>query len=509
VSHASVRALASSLALAALATALGCGAAAPKATIPPLRTSHENVPTPRERQAAACSAALAAEQGGLVAAADEADEHRIVRAVEIRDGAGHLVEEALVHELPVKAGEAYDAARGREAVRRIWATGRYADVAIDSRTEADGVAILFRVTPRSTIERLFVVDASDEDARSLHAREGGAYEPAALYSSARAIEGSYRDRGYLDAKLQIGSARIGEGRVDVCVAAHLGPLVVISSIDFAGTTHEAELRGLITSEDGKNAPGGILDRDLLDRDALLMSARLYDLGYVAHKLAYRTERRGAELRVIFDVEENGVYRLGKIDVQGDLGAPKAAYQKLLTSRRGDVFNRTAFAAEIEAIRALERDAGRKDVDVDPVTNLDAATHVIDITIELHDPHKRAPATAASPPAAAGKLQIADLALGHGQQARPGNKVSVHYKGMLADGTVFDSSIARGTPFVFVLGGKSVIPGFEQGVLGMRVGGKRRVTIPPELGYGDRGAPPTIPPKATLVFELELLSAGPP
>ncbi|HSQ64861.1 MAG TPA: FKBP-type peptidyl-prolyl cis-trans isomerase [Polyangiaceae bacterium] len=493
----------------AIATLCACGHALAPAPVAPLRASGDRAPTAEDRKAAACHGVLATAPGRLVATASAAEEHRIVRRVEIRDAADRPVEAGLIAQLPVKAGEPFDASDGRDAIRTVWATGRYGDVAIEAAPDGDGVAITFRVTPWDSVGQVFAVDTRDDDLASLHVREGGPYEPVSLQGRARAIEGSYRDRGYLDARFEVGSARVGKGTVDVCVAAHLGPLVVISSIDFVGTTHEAELRGLITSGNGKNAPGGILDRDLLDRDALLMSARLYDLGYVAHKLAYRTERHGAELRVSFDVEENGVYRLGKIDVQGDLGAPKAAYQKLVTSKRGDVFNRTAFAADIEAIRALESDAGRKDVDVTPLTNLDAATHVIDITIELHDPHKRAPASAASPPAAAGKLQIVDLALGHGQQARPGNKVSVHYEGTLPDGTVFDSSVARGTPFVFVLGGKMVIPGFEQGVLGMRVGGKRRVTIPPELGYGDRGAPPTIPPKATLVFELELLSTGPP
>lgn len=103
------------------------------------------------------------------------------------------------------------------------------------------------------------------------------------------------------------------------------------------------------------------------------------------------------------------------------------------------------------------------------------------------------------------LQIVDLTVGTGQEVHTGDLVSVHYTGALADGTVFDSSRPRGKPLQFRIGAKQVIPGFERGVVGMKVGGVRRLTIPPELGYGNKGVPPVIPPKATLTFEVELIS----
>jgi FKBP-type peptidyl-prolyl cis-trans isomerase len=103
-----------------------------------------------------------------------------------------------------------------------------------------------------------------------------------------------------------------------------------------------------------------------------------------------------------------------------------------------------------------------------------------------------------------ELKVEDIAVGAGQQASTGNHVEVHYTGWLVDGTKFDSSVDRGKPFGFQLGAGRVIRGWDQGVAGMKVGGKRRLTIPPELGYGDRGAGGVIPPGATLVFEVELL-----
>jgi FKBP-type peptidyl-prolyl cis-trans isomerase len=98
----------------------------------------------------------------------------------------------------------------------------------------------------------------------------------------------------------------------------------------------------------------------------------------------------------------------------------------------------------------------------------------------------------------------DLVLGAGAEAVKGKTITVHYTGMLTNGSVFDSSHKRNKPFQLPLGAGKVIKGWDEGLVGMKVGGKRRLTIPPEQGYGPGGFPPVIPPNATLIFETELI-----
>jgi peptidylprolyl isomerase len=115
-----------------------------------------------------------------------------------------------------------------------------------------------------------------------------------------------------------------------------------------------------------------------------------------------------------------------------------------------------------------------------------------------------PAVSGEPTVTASGLQFIDIEVGTGDSPQAGQTVEVHYTGWLADGTKFDSSLDRGQPFSFVIGVGQVIQGWDEGVASMKVGGKRRLIIPPELAYGESGHPPVIPSNAELTFDVELL-----
>ena len=120
-----------------------------------------------------------------------------------------------------------------------------------------------------------------------------------------------------------------------------------------------------------------------------------------------------------------------------------------------------------------------------------------------------PAQGAPPAPPPTKLETIDELVGTGKEAKAGDTVRVHYTGTLMDGKKFDSSRDKGEPFEFKLGAGQVIKGWDQGVAGMKVGGKRKLVIPPDLGYGANGSPPTIPANAGLKFDVELMEVKQP
>ena len=121
-----------------------------------------------------------------------------------------------------------------------------------------------------------------------------------------------------------------------------------------------------------------------------------------------------------------------------------------------------------------------------------------------EPAEKPPEKPADPPTNE-KLGIKDVVVGKGAEAKTGDNVKVHYVGTLPDGKEFDASKKHGQPFDFELGAGRVIKGWDQGLVGMKVGGRRKLTIPSDLAYGDRGMSTVIPPKSTLLFDIELLS----
>jgi FKBP-type peptidyl-prolyl cis-trans isomerase FkpA len=127
-------------------------------------------------------------------------------------------------------------------------------------------------------------------------------------------------------------------------------------------------------------------------------------------------------------------------------------------------------------------------------------------VEAESDFKPAPPPPPDPGPA--QLQVTDDVIGKGPEAKAGDTLRVHYTGTLMNGTKFDSSRDRGTPFDFKLGTGGVVKGWDQGMVGMKAGGKRRLVLPQDLAYGEKGSPPNIPPKAGLKFDVELLELNP-
>ena len=480
------------LALVLLCAACGGGASVARPVpLPPSPAVH--APTEAERRAAVCGrdelAPLAAPRVASSVATTEGG--RVLDAAVI-DPAGQPVEARSEALAPINAGAPFDAAAAREATRRLWQTGRFADVGVEISPDRGGVHVIFRVTPRPTVARVFLAgDASNDDAIGIGLAPSKPYDPAAIVTGKRQLRESYDSYGLIDAKTPISSAFAAADRssVDVCIRVKRGAVVKIESVAAHGSAYDRELDALLASEDTANVRGGVVHDEVLERDDLLLAAALYDRGLLSNRLHHEVVRHGDAIDVTFEIVDGPVYHYGKIAVRGQLAAPKAEYEKLLPFKRGAVFDRSEVVKALDAIRALDTSRGRPDLEVEPLTELDAAAGTVSLVVDVKGPPG---------------FSTVDLKRGSGRAAKSGDTATLQYKGTLLDGTVFDSSAGR-APFSFKLGSGTVIQGFERGVLGMKVGGKRRVTIPPDLGYGQRGAPPKIPSNATLVFEIELLS----
>jgi outer membrane protein insertion porin family len=344
-----------------------------------LASTPTRVPTIAERRADVCARTdLVALEGPLVASSGTVDERGVVKSVSVRDTSGREITVDAQTLALVTRDAAFDAAQTREIVRRLWTSGRWDDVVVETTREEGGIGLVFRVTPKREIANVFTPD--EGDASALHIAPGTAYDPVALVTSRIAYVTELVRKGHLDAHVSVSSAfgDVEHRTVDVCVHVDRGRLIVLDAIVVRGSAHAAILQPLFET----NAHGAPLDLDVLDVNIDRAGAALYDLGLLTNKIEKTIVRSGDEVVVSVDVTDGPIYRYSRIDLRGDLAGPKTEYAPLVTVRPGDVFDRSAVLRVMDGIRALEVAKGHAGAEVEPDATLDEKTHTVALVLAI-------------------------------------------------------------------------------------------------------------------------------
>lgn len=349
-----------------------------------LATAPPHVPTIDERRADVCARGdLVVLEGPLVASSNTLTERGVVKSISVRDSSGREIAVDAQTLALVSRDAPFDVARARDVVRRLWTSGKWDDVAVETTREDDGIAIVFRVTPKREIANVFTTD--EDGVSALRISRGAPYDPTAIVSARTSYTSELAREGRLDARVSVSSAfaDVDHRSVDVCVRIDRGPLVVLDAVVVRGSAHLATLQPMFDD----NAHGVALDEQILERDLLLAAAALYDRGLLAHKIQKSIERNGDELTVLVDVTDGPVYRYSRLDVRGDLAAPKGDYMRLVTAKAGDVFDRSAMLKVMDTIRALDAAKGHADAEIEPETTLDEKTHTVALVLAIKQPKR--------------------------------------------------------------------------------------------------------------------------
>jgi len=371
-----------------LVCACGGAAAAPKPVA--LATPRSHARTLAERKATACGREhLVPVAAPWVASADSASSAAmsgVVGQVSVVDGKGGRVDVDADVLNPVRIGARLTLDDTRESARRLWKTGKFDDITIDTEPSSGRrIAVVFRVALRRLIGEVFT---NNTETDALHLSTGVVYDPVAIVSAGMAFAHSFAQQGYPDFALSLTSDFSDDTHrtVDVCIRFDRGSKVTLEAIDVRGSAYVGPLSALLAREDTANVRGNVIDEAVLERDPLVMSAWLYDHGLLEHKIQQSLERQSDVVTVVFQVTDGPVYRYGSFDVRGDLLAPKPDYMKLVTEKRGDVFNRTATLKIIADIKALNGTLGHSDTDVEPNVEMDAAKHTVALVFTVRAPH---------------------------------------------------------------------------------------------------------------------------
>jgi outer membrane protein insertion porin family len=356
----------------------------------PPRTTAKEIP-PAERRENACKAkelpSAPARSGDGQADLPQGN----VARVEIEGSSDEAKARAAIGIAP---GEPVSVQKAGDAIRKLWRLGDADDVRLEGRPSPQGVVLHFTIEKRPTYGQVVIHGGSVIDApeleKALHATGGAAYDPVALFGARSALVGGLKARGYSDATLGLAGVLEPDGTVDLCVDLHEGAKITIDSIAFKGLSKlkEADLLATIDTDHGRiNAPGGIVDQTKLD-EAMTKIAELFDkAGLAKANIVPKPQRSGDKVALVFEVDEGPVITLRRYDVKGDLVADASAYRKLMTLKPRDAFSRARLVADMQSLGEMHEKKGRKDLEIQPQTQVDDKNNTIDVVLVVVDPKK--------------------------------------------------------------------------------------------------------------------------
>ena len=321
--------------------------------------------------------------------ADELEDARVA-AVELR-GLDRISESRARLALAVRAGDGFEAGRIRESLRKLMAIDGVADArAVAFRAAGDKIGIAFAIREAPAIAAISITGnrAIGRDALQALARlePGQIHDPVAATRAAAAIKDGYAEAGHYRAEVSW-KTEPARGGVALRFAIAEGPRASIARISFPGAPPAAErrLRALLVKASPENVVGGVYLRDAIENAAAHIAADYYDRGHVDVKIGtHRVETPTPEaVEITIPIEEGRRYRIGKLTVSGDLAAPERDYRRQLRARRGQIFNRSAIARDIERLGAFHAKRSRGSApEVTPLTAIDPDKRLIDINFAI-------------------------------------------------------------------------------------------------------------------------------
>ncbi len=313
-------------------------------------------------------------------------------------------------------GAGFDRAQVAADLRALWALGSVADARASARAVRGGVALRYSVREQPRIHSLDVeggraVPAAQWTAQ-IPIKSGDYFDPVKLSTLRRQMLGKLQELGFFSAKVTFKSSEAKEGGVDVVFTTEEGRLVALMAVEFRGSKKvpRKTLLQLLGQNDGA-AIGSRYWRGALERGLLQVSAHYHDLGYVGVAVGQVQEKvsaDGGQVSIVVPIREGDQFRLGELAVEGALVAPESEYVGRFALRPGQIFSRSKVAAGIDQIRELHRSKGQPDLDVVPLTEVDAKKKTIKVTLRVvkpqaqPQPQPKQSSSTATPPQTPGK-----------------------------------------------------------------------------------------------------------